>query len=112
MPSEEIEVATDGSVTFVNRFTVTAPAEEFERVFAETSTFMTEQDGFVRHTLLRHVEERGRYVNIAVWRDESSLRRAVACPQFQPHAAALRALSTSEPGIYRPLQSRVPEQSR
>lgn len=111
MPSEEIEVATDGSITFVNRFTVTAPAQEFERAFAETSTFMAEQDGFVRHTLLRHVAEPGRYVNIAVWRDEASLRRAVAHPLFQPHAAALRVLSSSEPGVYQPAQSRSAEAS-
>ncbi|WP_344979354.1 antibiotic biosynthesis monooxygenase family protein [Streptosporangium fragile] len=86
----------------MNRFTVHASPEEFERVFAETSEFMAQQDGFLRHTLLRHTDDERSYVNIAQWRDAGAFRRAVAAPDFQPHAAALRALSTSEPNLYTP----------
>ncbi|GAA2898784.1 hypothetical protein GCM10010517_64090 [Streptosporangium fragile] len=96
------EDVRDDTVTFVNRFTVHASPEEFERVFAETSEFMAQQDGFLRHTLLRHTDDERSYVNIAQWRDAGAFRRAVAAPDFQPHAAALRALSTSEPNLYTP----------
>ncbi|MFC9975258.1 antibiotic biosynthesis monooxygenase family protein [Spirillospora sp. NPDC127200] len=87
-------------VTFVNRFSLTAPPAEFERGFAGTSGFMAEQPGFVGYTLLRHTERPDSYVNIAVWRDAQSFRDAVTRPEFAPHAAALRSLSTSEPNLY------------
>ncbi|MFP3961857.1 antibiotic biosynthesis monooxygenase family protein [Actinomadura fulvescens] len=86
----------------MNRFTVHASPAEFERAFVETAEFMARQDGFIEHTLLRHVDDEHRYVNIARWRDEAAFRAAVAAPGFGPHAAALRALSTSEPNLYTP----------
>ncbi|WP_235017616.1 antibiotic biosynthesis monooxygenase family protein [Thermomonospora echinospora] len=86
----------------MNRFTVHASPDEFERVFAETAEFMARQDGFLQHTLLRHVDDERSYVNIAQWRDEAAFRAAVAAPGFGPHAASLRALSASEPSLYTP----------
>ena len=108
MAEAGIPVTGDDGVVFVNRFTVRAPAEEFERTFAETSAFFAAQCGFIRHTLMRHVEKPGAYVNIALWRDASSLRRAVAHPDFAPHAAALRAMSSSDPNLYEVCQHRTP----
>jgi deoxynogalonate / 12-deoxyaklanonic acid monooxygenase len=100
-------------VTFVNRFTVNAPPADFERIFAETSEFLARQDGFLGNTLLRHVEERHSYVNIAHWRDADCFRRALADPGFGPHAAALRAISTSEPNLYLPRRTfPAPRQDR
>jgi len=87
-------------VTLVNSFTVRGEAEEFERVFAETSAFFTEQPGFVDHVLLRQTDAPGSYVNLARWRDQAALRAAVSRPEFAPHAAALRALSTSVPKVF------------
>ncbi|MEU2117301.1 antibiotic biosynthesis monooxygenase family protein [Streptomyces sp. NPDC016459] len=87
-------------VTFVNRFTVHGAPEEFEEVFARTSAFMARQPGFVRHSLLREVDDPAGYVNLAVWTDRVSFRRAVGDPGFAPHAAALRALSRSENGLF------------
>ncbi|MGH3939779.1 MAG: antibiotic biosynthesis monooxygenase family protein [Pseudonocardiaceae bacterium] len=95
-----IDPAGSRAVTFINRFTLHASPEEFERVFAETSEFMADRPGFLNHTLLRHVDHENSYLNIARWRDLESFRGAVAHPDFQPHAAALRALSTSEPNLY------------
>ncbi|MGI5270342.1 antibiotic biosynthesis monooxygenase family protein [Nonomuraea sp. CA-218870] len=107
-------------VTFVNTFLLHAPAEEFERAFAATSEFMAARPGFLWHQLLRPLErgplERGpqepgpdgsRYVNVAAWRDEESFRAAVTHPGFAPHAAALRALATSEPVLYETRQTRT-----
>ncbi|MBV2153189.1 antibiotic biosynthesis monooxygenase [Kitasatospora sp. SUK 42] len=103
MPNEEHvspEAPGGAEVTFVNRFTVHGPAEEFEEVFDRTSAFMARQPGFVRHTLLREVDDPAGYVNLAVWRDRDSFRRAVGHPDFVPHATALRSLSRSENGLY------------
>ncbi|MFI7011250.1 antibiotic biosynthesis monooxygenase family protein [Streptomyces sp. NPDC050145] len=87
-------------VTFVNRFSVTGPAEEFERLFEQTSAFFVAQPGFVAHRLMRHADQAGSYVNVAEWQDAESFRRAVTHPDFAPHAAALRALSTSDPQLF------------
>ncbi|NYH55656.1 heme-degrading monooxygenase HmoA [Nocardiopsis arvandica] len=90
-------------VTFVNRFEVSGPVEEFERAFEATSDFFRTQPGFVSHRMLRHLEHSGHYVNVAEWRDVDSFREAVGHPGFEPHARILRALATSTPGLYTPL---------
>ncbi len=97
-------------VTFVNRFTLTASAEEFERAFADTSRFMAARPGFLRHTLLRRTgapQAPGGYLNVAEWTDEESFLAAVSAPGFAPHAAALRALCATEPDLYRPRLSAI-----
>ncbi|QLQ36628.1 antibiotic biosynthesis monooxygenase family protein [Micromonospora robiginosa] len=106
MRAGESDPTDRDGVVFVNRFLVHAPAEDFERTFSETSEFMAGRPGFVAHTLVRHVGQPGAYVNVAYWRDEESFRRALADPGFAPHAAALRALATSEPNLYRPVLRR------
>ncbi|CAM5490756.1 hypothetical protein GCM10010329_68990 [Streptomyces spiroverticillatus] len=93
-------------ITFINRFTVTGPAEEFEQAFDETSAFFAAQPGFVRHRLMRHLQDPGAYVNVAEWQDEESFRTALDRPEFTAHRAALRALSTSDPNLYVPLYER------
>lgn len=103
---EEEPDATEGKpVTFVNMFTVHAPADEFERVFARTASFMSSQPGFLRHTLLRNISAEHSYINIAHWRDLASFRKALAHPDFQQHAKELRALSTSQHDLYVQRQS-------
>nr|3KG1_A Chain A, SnoaB [Streptomyces nogalater]3KG1_B Chain B, SnoaB [Streptomyces nogalater]3KG1_C Chain C, SnoaB [Streptomyces nogalater] len=95
-------------VTFVNRFTVHGAPAEFESVFARTAAFFARQPGFVRHTLLRERDKDNSYVAIAVWTDHDAFRRALAQPGFLPHATALRALSTSEHGLFTARQT-LPE---
>lgn len=107
MPFPSLAAVDERSVTFVNRFSLHGSPEEFERAFAETSAFMGSQPGFLFHALLRHEGKEDQYVNIALWRDAASLRAAVGNRDFQPHASALRALSTSEPNIYLPRQVRA-----
>ncbi|MEU3838543.1 antibiotic biosynthesis monooxygenase family protein [Streptomyces sp. NPDC028635] len=87
-------------ITFINRFTVTGPPEEFERAFERTSAFFGTRPGFVRHRLLKHADDPATYVNVAEWQDRDSFEQAVRHPDFAAHRAALRALSTGEPGIY------------
>jgi deoxynogalonate / 12-deoxyaklanonic acid monooxygenase len=87
-------------VTFINSFTLHTSPEEFEQEFARISEFMVRQPGFLRYLLLRQVDEYNSYVNIAHWRDAESFRSAVTHPGFRSHAAALRAVSTSESNLY------------
>ncbi|MES9523799.1 antibiotic biosynthesis monooxygenase family protein [Streptomyces capoamus] len=101
MTDHQPDAKEAGAVTFVNTFTVHAEPEVFEREFARTSEFMARQPGFVRHTLSRHTERPGQYVNVAEWQDVASFRAAVSHADFQPHAGALRALSESRPELYR-----------
>jgi deoxynogalonate / 12-deoxyaklanonic acid monooxygenase len=93
------------AVTFINRFTVHGSPEEFERRFADSCAFMAARAGYLGNTLLRHAQDPQAYVNIALWRDAQHFQRAVADPAFGPHRDALRALSASEPGLYRPVWS-------
>jgi quinol monooxygenase YgiN len=89
-----------GMVTFINSFTLRTSPEEFEQAFAQISEFMVRQPGFLRYMLLRQVGECNSYVNIAHWQDAESFRSAVTRPGFRSHAAALRAVSTSESDLY------------
>ncbi|MFE3683919.1 antibiotic biosynthesis monooxygenase family protein [Streptomyces sp. NPDC059095] len=100
MTDQEPDARGAAAVTFVNTFTVHAEPEVFEKEFARTSEFMARQPGFVRHTLSRHAERPGQYVNVAEWRDLASFRAAVSGAGFRPHAEALRALSESRPELY------------
>ncbi|MGW4233270.1 antibiotic biosynthesis monooxygenase [Streptomyces sp. NBC_01102] len=94
-------------ITFINRFEVTGPIEEFEAAFEETSAFFAAQPGFVGHRMLKHLNAPGRYVNVADWTDEESFRRALGRPEFAVHRTALQKLGSSEPNIYTPLLERV-----
>lgn len=92
--------AADGPVTLLNSFTVSGPAEEFEKAFHDTSAYFAGQPGFIEHSLLKKLDEPGAYVNVARWTDQRSLRQAVAHPDFQSHEAALRALAVSNPKLF------------
>ncbi|MFJ7075920.1 antibiotic biosynthesis monooxygenase family protein [Streptomyces sp. NPDC098781] len=100
MTDHEPDANDAGTVTFVNTFTLHVEPEVFEKEFARTSEFMARQPGFVRHTLSRHTERPGQYVNVAEWQDVASFRAAVSHADFKPHASALRALSESRPELY------------
>lgn len=109
MPVPPFAAVGEGVVTLVNRFSLHGSPDEFEQAFAATSAFMGRQPGFLGHTLLRHADEGNEhhYLNIAWWRDTASFRAAIDHPDFTPHAAALRALSTSKPNLYLTRQLRI-----
>jgi quinol monooxygenase YgiN len=88
------------AITFINRFTVNGKPEDFEIAFTETAEFIRKQPGLVRYTLSRDLEDETRYVNVALWESAQALRDAVAHPDFKQHAAAMRALATSEGTVY------------
>lgn len=92
--------ARPGSVTFINRFTLSCDPEQFEKAFDEVARFMTEQPGIISYTLSQGTETVDHYVNVAVWRDTDSLRNAVAHPEFRTHVQALRSLATSDSELF------------
>ncbi|MFC8870961.1 antibiotic biosynthesis monooxygenase family protein [Streptomyces sp. NPDC057148] len=92
--------ARRGSVTFVNRFTVTGDPDDFEKAFARVAEFMTVQPGILGYTLSRDADDPQRYVNIARWKDAPALRAAVSRPGFQEHVAELRTLAESSSELY------------
>ncbi|MFF4797256.1 antibiotic biosynthesis monooxygenase family protein [Streptomyces sp. NPDC001351] len=87
-------------ITFVNRFEVHGSVDEFERAFDATSAFFAARPGFLGHRMLRAADLPGRYVNVAEWESREHFERALAHPEFLPHAKALRALATSDPNLY------------
>jgi monooxygenase len=109
MGNSALDALGAGAVTFINRFAVHGSPDDFERAFAATSAFMSQQAGFLGHALLRHHDDdkHNHYVNVAAWRDAACLQAAVSHPDFAPHAAALRQLSTSEPNLYTLRQLRI-----
>ncbi|MEJ1198995.1 MULTISPECIES: antibiotic biosynthesis monooxygenase family protein [unclassified Streptomyces] len=104
MQPNDLDPTGSGVVTFINRFTVHASPEEFEKAFAETGRYLAGRDGFLRYVLHQHAEDPDRWVNIAHWRDAHAFRAAVGDPSFRQHASAVRRLSASEPGLYVPRQ--------
>ncbi|EGX60556.1 antibiotic biosynthesis monooxygenase [Streptomyces zinciresistens K42] len=100
MSAEQPGPTTSGPATFVNSFTLHTTPEEFEEVFARTARFLEDRPGFLGYSLVRHVDEPDRYVNIARWADPAAFRAAVTDAGFVPHAQALRAISTSSANLY------------
>jgi quinol monooxygenase YgiN len=90
-------------LVFVNQFSVSRSADEFELAFRTTSEFMRQQDGFLRHRLVRSLQVPNRYVNIAEWEDEESFQSAIRHPDFGRHASELRILAASEPHLCVPV---------
>lgn len=89
-------------ITFVNRFTLTGEAEEFEKAFDETAEFLRAQPGLIKYTLSRQLDEPTSYVNIALWESADALRAALAHPDFGNHAKAMRGLAESQGAIFGP----------
>ncbi|GGV71620.1 MULTISPECIES: antibiotic biosynthesis monooxygenase family protein [Streptomyces] len=89
-----------GSVTFVNRFTVSGDPDAFEKAFARVAEFMTVQPGILGYTLSRDVDDPQRYVNIARWENAPALRAAVTRPGFREHVEELRQLAESSSELY------------
>ncbi|MFE6458621.1 antibiotic biosynthesis monooxygenase family protein [Streptomyces cinereoruber] len=100
MSAEQPGPTTSGPATFVNSFTLRTSPEMFEEIFARTARFLEDRPGFLGYTLVRHVDEPDRYVNIARWSDPAAFRAAVTDAAFAPHAQALRAVSTSSSNLY------------
>lgn len=65
-------------VVYVNKLTLTGPADDLERIYRTVADFFGTQPGLIRFQLVRSTRQPEVYINIAEWRDEDSFRRAVA----------------------------------
>jgi heme-degrading monooxygenase HmoA len=93
-------------LVFVNQFTVHGNAKDFERAFQDSSEFMRQQPGFLRHRLVRFLQLSERYINIAEWQDAASFQQATEHPDFQSHVRELRELASSQSYLCVPVLER------
>jgi heme-degrading monooxygenase HmoA len=90
-------------MVFINRFEVHGSPADFERLFRDTSDFFRRQPGFLSFRLVRSIQHRNSYVNIAEWESADHLRQATSLPEFIEHSAALRAIATTSPDMHEPV---------
>jgi monooxygenase len=88
-------------VTLVNRFHVhSGDIDGFTRIWIDIAKIMERQDGFVTTRFARSLEEPTRFVNVAVWDDEASFRKALATDEFRRLATSLAELASSAPELF------------
>lgn len=69
-------------VVFVNKLTLTGPAERLEQIYEAVAEFMAAQPGLVRFQLLRSESDPAVYFNVAEWVDRESFDRARTQEKF------------------------------
>lgn len=85
---------------FVNRFTVTGDADEFERLLGKITDYMAGQPGFRSYQLYRSVKEAGVYVETAEWDDAAAHQKAVGGDGFRGPVMEVMKLAKAEAGPY------------
>ncbi|SEG93572.1 Acyl-CoA synthetase (AMP-forming)/AMP-acid ligase II [Actinacidiphila yanglinensis] len=85
---------------FVNRFTVTGDAEEFERLLGKITDYMAGQPGFRSYKLYRSVQDRNVYVETAEWDDAAAHQKAVSGDGFRGPVMEIMKLAKAEAGPY------------
>jgi long-chain acyl-CoA synthetase len=91
-------------VILVNKFTLSASPDRFEKVFAASSEFMREQPGFLSHTLVASLRNPNIYINIAHWESADDHMRVVQSAAFRDHITALAEVAMAEPDLYAVVQ--------
>ncbi len=88
-------------VTFINQLTVTGTSEEFERISAGMSEFMSAQPGYLNHRLLRSLRQPENYVEIAEWENPEAHLAAVRSDEFQQFIKELgKVVAKPTPGLF------------
>ncbi len=89
------------AVTLVNRFHVhSGDIDAFARIWTDIAKYMQKQDGFVNTRFSRSLEDPTDFVNVAIWDDEASFRRALAREEFRRLSQPLAELATSAPELF------------
>nr|UUG47314.1 hypothetical protein [Amycolatopsis sp.] len=86
-------------VVFINKLTLTGPAEELERRYAHVAEFMKTQPGLIRYQLMRSRKDGDVYYNVAEWTDKEALDRAMKSPEFRARLAPVMEVITGEPHV-------------
>lgn len=87
-------------VILLNRFTLHASGEDFERAFKESGELMRRQPGFINYRLVRSLDNPSVYTNIAQWEDRESHDRVVRSPEFAEHIKTLAAVARPGPELW------------
>jgi len=96
-------------VILINHFTVKGDPDEFERVFAASSEFMVQQDGFLSHELVKSLRDPHSYVNVAYWESAQAHQQVARSAGFDEHIRALAAVAEASPDLYSPVLHRDTE---
>ncbi|PWI07871.1 antibiotic biosynthesis monooxygenase [Streptomyces sp. NWU339] len=94
-------------VTFVNKLTVHGDIDAFLAVKSKLTAYMSAQPGYVSHLTLRHVGAPNVFLELAVWQDAGTHRKAVRSEQFQSLVKDLDPLATPDPGMYEIVEESV-----
>ncbi|MFI8931151.1 AMP-binding protein [Streptomyces sp. NPDC053474] len=92
---------------FVNRFTVTGDAAEFERLLAKITDHMAAQPGFRSYRLYRSRQDPTVYVETAAWTDSAAHERATGADGFRGPVMEVMKLAKAEPGPYQLITERT-----
>lgn len=88
-------------VTFINQLTVTGTVEEFEKISAKLSEFMSAQPGYLSHRLLRSLRSPETYVELAEWENPEAHQAAVRSETFQLLIKELaQVVAKPTPGLF------------
>ncbi|MEJ2359343.1 MAG: antibiotic biosynthesis monooxygenase [Deinococcales bacterium] len=88
-------------LTLINRFHVhSGNTDAFTRVWPDIATYMERQDGFVSTRFSRSLKDPTEFVNVAVWDDEGSFRKALESEEFQQLSEPLAELASSAPELF------------
>lgn len=89
------------AITLVNRFHVHGHSiDAFTRIWTDIATYMERQEGFVSTRFSRSLKDPTQCVNVAVWEDEASFRKALAGEEFRRLSQPLAELASSAPELF------------
>ncbi|RBQ20072.1 antibiotic biosynthesis monooxygenase [Spongiactinospora rosea] len=93
--------------TFINRFTVSGDAAEFEGLLGKITEYMSRQPGFRSYKLYRSSNDPKVYVETAEWDDGGSHKQAVGRDGFRALVGPVMKLATAEPGPFELVSQQV-----
>ncbi len=89
------------AVTLVNRFHVhSGDIDAFTSIWTAIAKYMEKQDGFVSTRFSRSLDDPTDFVNVAIWDDEASFRKALAREEFRLLSQPIAKLATSAPELF------------
>lgn len=76
-------------VVLLSEFLLDSESEVFGDVFAEAAKFFRAQPGYLRHQLVRAVDDPRTQVSISYWENNEAVRRMTTRPELQDVIAKL-----------------------
>ncbi|MFE7898048.1 antibiotic biosynthesis monooxygenase family protein [Streptomyces sp. NPDC057424] len=70
-------------VVLLSEFRLESESEGFRDVFAETAGFFRAQPGYLKHQLVRSLDDPLTQVSVSYWENNEAVRHMAAQPEFQ-----------------------------